>query len=221
MGELVMISRRACYAGVSLLFCMQPVLAGLDRECPRIVSDIERLACFDRAAGTPAHVSSRSWSAQEQEAPTVMRVMANEASRAADDLTFRIGSGSEAGSATAGLMISAPAIASTSEGPYLAISCIQKISRLQLITTRPVDASWVTVRLTSEGGATRNTPWRVMENGQVLDGGRGLPAIEQIRQLIGAHRIVVASDRSEVDGLVFDAQGLGPLIEQARGACRW
>ncbi|QJQ21230.1 type VI secretion system-associated protein TagO [Pseudomonas sp. SK] len=216
-----MIFRRACYACVPLLFCLQPVLADLDRDCPRIVSDIARLACFDRAAGTPAHAATRPWSAQEQEAPTVVRVMANEASRAADDLTFRIGSGSEAGSGPSELVVSAPAIASNNERPYLAISCIQKISRLQLITTRPIDASWVTVRLTSEGGATRNTPWRVMENGQVLDAGRGLPAIEQIRQLIGAHRIVVASDRSEVDGLVFDAQGLGPLIAQARSACRW
>lgn len=60
-----------------------------------------------------------------------------------------------------------------------------------------------------------------MENGQVIDAGRGLPAIEQIRKLIGAHRIEVVSEHSELDGLIFDAQGLTPLISQARSTCRW
>lgn len=72
-----------------------------------------------------------------------------------------------------------------------------------------------------ERNATTATAWQVMENGQVLDAGRGLPAIEQIKQLIGAHRIRVHSDNPQVDGLTFDAQGLDPLINQARSACRW
>ncbi|MNE14678.1 hypothetical protein D3C80_1075660 [compost metagenome] len=103
----------------------------------------------------------------------------------------------------------------------MAISCIQAISRLQLIARRPIDASWVKVRLTGEGWSTRETSWQVMENGQVLDAGRGLPAIEQIRKLIGAQRIEVVSEHGEVDGLTFDAQGLDPLISQARSTCRW
>ncbi|MOA41014.1 hypothetical protein D3C78_1629380 [compost metagenome] len=55
----------------------------------------------------------------------------------------------------------------------------------------------------------------------MLDAGRGLPAIEQIRKLIGAQRIEVVSDYGEVDGLTFDAQGLDPLISRARSTCRW
>ncbi|OAS08638.1 hypothetical protein AYO08_08695 [Pseudomonas putida] len=101
------------------------------------------------------------------------------------------------------------------------ISCVQNISRLQLVTAQPVDASRVQVRLRGERGATVPTPWQVMENGQVLDAGRGLPGIEQIKQLIGAHRIHVESDNPAVDGLVFDAQGLDPLIDEARKTCRW
>lgn len=59
------------------------------------------------------------------------------------------------------------------------------------------------------------------ENGQVLDAGRGLPGIEQIRQLIGARRIQVHSENPAVGGLVFDAQGLDRLIGEVRKACRW
>ncbi|AYN13501.1 type VI secretion system-associated protein TagO [Pseudomonas putida] len=192
-----------------------PALTRASQDCPRIVSNIERLACFDQAAGTPGFTPQRQWSAQELEAPTVRRVLIHETGRAPEDLMFRLRS--EEG----GLLISAPAIASVAPHPYLIISCVQNISRLQLVTAQPVDASRVQVQLRGERGATAPTPWQVMENGQVLDAGRGLPGIEQIKQLIGAHRIHVESDNPAVDGLVFDAQGLDPLIDEARKTCRW
>lgn len=216
-----MIIRCAYVAGLSFVFFLQPVLASPIQDCPAIVSNIERLACFDQAAGTPAHKAKKQWSAPELEATSVLRVMANEATRTADDLTFRIGSQSEGSERAPEWVISAPAIASGDDPSYLAISCIQHISRLQLIARQPIGASWVTVRLKGEGGSTNATLWQVMENGQVLDAGRGLPAIEQIKQLIGAQRIEVVSDHNEVDGLIFDAQGLDPLIRQVRSTCRW
>ncbi|ENY76326.1 hypothetical protein C206_17764 [Pseudomonas putida TRO1] len=210
-----MIIRYAGGLGVSLLFLLMPALTCASQDCPRIVSNIERLACFDQAAGTPGFTPQRQWSAQELEAPTVRRVLIHETGRAPEDLMFRLRS--EEG----GLLISAPAIASVAPHPYLIISCVQNISRLQLVTAQPVDASRVQVQLRGERGATAPTPWQVMENGQVLDAGRGLPGIEQIKQLIGAHRIHVESDNPAVDGLVFDAQGLDPLIDEARKTCRW
>lgn len=210
-----MIIRYAGGLGVSLLFLLMPALTRASQDCPRIVSNIERLACFDQAAGTPGFTPQRQWSAQELEAPTVRRVLIHETGRAPEDLMFRLRS--EEG----GLLISAPAIASVAPHPYLIISCVQNISRLQLVTAQPVDASRVQVQLRGERGATAPTPWQVMENGQVLDAGRGLPGIEQIKQLIGAHRIHVESDNPAVDGLVFDAQGLDPLIDEARKKCRW
>lgn len=69
--------------------------------------------------------------------------------------------------------------------------------------------------------SARRGAWQVTENGQVLDAGRGLPGIEQIKPLIGARRIQVESDNPAVDGLIFDAQGLDPLIDEARKTCRW
>ena len=210
-----MIIRYAGGVGLSLLFLLMPALTRASQDCSRIVSNIERLACFDQAAGTPGFTPHRQWSAQELEAPTVRRVLIHETGRAPEDLRFRLRS--EEG----GLMISAPAIASVAPHPYLIISCVQNISRLQLVTAQPVDASRVQVQLRGERGATAPTPWQVMENGQVLDAGRGLPGIEQIKQLIGAHRIHVESDNPAVDGLVFDAQGLDPLIDEARKTCRW
>ncbi|MCO7517146.1 type VI secretion system-associated protein TagO [Pseudomonas guariconensis] len=216
-----MITRYVYGAGLSLLFCIGPVLASTARDCPTIVSNLERLACFDQAAGTPVRLPRSTWSAPEQDSPTLRRVMANEAQRAPDDLTFRLSAEDEGLAGHRRVLISAPAIASPEPRPYLAISCVQNISRLQLIVGQPLEAKWVKVQLQGERGATNATPWQVMENGQVLDAGRGLPAIEQIKPVIGAHRIHVVSDHPVVDGLSFDAQGLDPLIEQARQACRW
>ena len=148
-----MIIRCAYVAGLSFVFFLQPVLASPIQDCPAIVSNIERLACFDQAAGTPAHKAKKQWSAPELEATSVLRVMANEATRTADDLTFRIGSQSEGSERAPEWVISAPAIASGDDPSYLAISCIQNISRLQLIARQPIGASWVTVRLKGDGGS--------------------------------------------------------------------
>lgn len=208
-------------AVVSLLLYAGPALASPGPDCPGILSNLERLACFDQAAGTPVRLPPLAWSAPEQDAPTLRRVMANEARRAPDDLTFRIGVEDPGASGHGRLLISAPAIATAEPHAYLAIGCVQNISRLQLITAQPIEARWVKVQLQGEGGSTRMTRWQVMENGQVLDAGRGLPAIEQIKQVRGAQRIQVVSDHPAVSGLTFDAQGLGPLIDQARKACRW
>lgn len=179
------------------------------------MSNIERLACFDKSAGTPGHLVPVHWSAPEQDSPTLRRVLTNEVGRSPEDLTFRLRAEDD------GLMISAPAIASIAPHPYLVISCVQNISRLQLVTAQPVDTGRASVQLQGERGSTVPTPWQVMENGQVLDAGRGLPGIEQIKKLIKAHRIQVKSDSPSVDGLVFDAQGLDPLIDEVRKACRW
>lgn len=210
-----MLGNKACGVSLWLVLGCMPLPVYSDQDCSRIVSNLERLACFDEAAGTPAHLVPMQWSPPEQDSPTVRRVLTHEAGRHPDDLTFRLTPEDE------GLTISAPAIASAASHSYLVISCLQNISRLQLVAAQPVDAGRVTVRLQGERSTTVATPWQVTENGQVLDAGRGLPGIEQIKQLIGAHRIEVQSDNPSIDGLVFDAQGLDPLIDEARKTCRW
>ena len=210
-----MIGKKSYKLSLFLMVGFMPISAFSDQDCQPIVSNIERLACFDKSAGTPAHLEPMHWSVPEQDSPTLRRVMAHEAGRPPEDLTFRLKSAEE------GLMISAPAIASAAPQPFLVISCVQNISRLQLIIAAPIPSGRVQVQLIGERGATVPTPWLVTENGQVLDAGRGLPGIEQIKQLIGAHRIQVESDNPAVDGLIFDAQGLDPLIDEARKTCRW
>ncbi|QZP24607.1 type VI secretion system-associated protein VasI [Pseudomonas mosselii] len=213
----------SCVLGLAWFALLEPTFAAPVRDCTGIVSNVERLACFDEAAGTPARVPAigRRWSAPELDAPSVARVMANEARRAPDNLAFILGFEDDKRTGRRQVVISAPAIATSEPRPYLAVSCVQNISRLQLLTAEPVQGNRVTLQLRTEHRSTRSLAWQVLENGQVLDAGRGLPAIEQIKVLQGAQRILVVSDHPALDGLRFDAQGLDPLIDQARTACRW
>lgn len=218
-----MVKQFTCGLGLLCFAASGQALADPSRDCTRILSRVERLACFDEAAGTPSHqpaIAGR-WSAPEPGAPSVARVVANERLRAPDDLEFRMTAQPEAQTGRKQVVISAPAIASAEPRPYLVISCVENITRLQLLTAQPIDRGRVTVRMRTERHSTAALPWQVLENGKVLDAGRGLPAIEQIKTLIGALRIQIISDHPAFDGLSFDAQGLDPLIDQARQACRW
>lgn len=222
-GDLFVVIKLSCLLGLLSITFGEPVLAAAVRDCPRIISSVERLACFDEAAGTPARTPNANprWSPPELSAPGVARVMANEARRAPDDLAFRLSTEAEGPEGQQRLVISAPAIATLEPRPYLVISCVQNISRLQLLAGQPLEGNRVTVQLRTERRATPALPWQVMENGRLLDAGRGLPAIDQIKALLGAERIQVVSEHPALAGLSFDAQGLDPLIEQARHACRW
>lgn len=204
------------------------------RNCKTIVSAIERLACFDAEAGTPpaATVQTRAPGVAEPAVASsgsarmpdiVGLVQRNESRRQADHagvLLLRVGD------ATPGqdkVVISAPALTGGEPRPLLAISCLQNISRLQLITAEPLDVSRVSIRMLLDGRpVSGRRPWQVLEDGTVTDAGRGLVAIEQLRHLTRAsQRMQLESDHASFDGLSFDTAALHELMAQQREACHW
>jgi len=222
--------------------------------CTTIVSAVERLACFDAAAGTPpAPVAAAlaassvapampSPSAPAPAAPATAQVRTrgaanaavpvpaitglvrrNEASRQGDDHRFRLARDEDAQPGQPQVVISAPALGGGTQQPILVVSCLSNISRLQLLTARPLDGNQMRIRLLLDGrplSAAR--PWQVLETGDIVDAGRGLVAIELLRQLGGAGaRLQVESDHAPLDGLAFDATGLHEQIAQQREACHW
>lgn len=217
-----MASRREWILGCAVCLGLNQALANSPADCTLIISNMERLACFDRAARTPAVVPpTRVRQANGPSTPSQAMVMANEALRGPDELGFRISVGAErAEGGQQRIVISAPAMGAPPQ-PYLAISCVQNISRLQLLTLAPVPRNRVQVQLSASEQPLPGRPWQVLEDGHVVDAGRGLVAIEAIKVLRAAQRIHVSSDYPALDGLVFDAQGLAPMIDQARKACRW
>ena len=93
---------------------------------------------------------------------------------------------------------------------------------MQLLMAEPVVPNRIRLRLFKDDlplAAARE--WRVLDSGQVIDAGRGLPAIDLLRGMGGGQRLRLESDYPPLDGLMFDADGLGVLIEQERQLCRW
>ncbi|MNJ16430.1 hypothetical protein D3C77_106910 [compost metagenome] len=207
--------------GSYLLFCVGQVQASGPRDCTGIVSNVERLACFDEAAGTPVVVPRLPVrQIPEPAAPTRTLIMSNEVQRAPGQSGFVMSSENESvDGKQQRVLISAPA--SAHPHTYLAISCVQNITRLQLLTAQPVETSRVSIGLGPNLGAASKRPWQVMEDGTVIDVGRGRTAIEMVKGVLDWQYIHISSDNALLNGLVFDSNTLAPMINQARTACHW
>ncbi|MHA6198499.1 type VI secretion system-associated protein TagO [Pseudomonas wadenswilerensis] len=198
--------------------------AGL--ECTRITSAIERLACFDVAAGTPPTAPARQEPAAQPQArpPHITTLVdANEAGRGPEETTSRITRSADTLPDQYSVVISAPALVGTPSQAYLAISCLSNISRLQLLSAEPLPVNHLGIRLVLDGKPiTPTRPWQVLEDGTVSDAGRGLVAIEQLRHLTRQGQVLqVESDHLPFDGMRFDASSLAGHMSLQREACHW
>ena len=195
-------------------------------DCTRITSALERLACFDAAAGTPPSAPSTPAPATEPEVrvPAIrLLVEANEAGRQPEETGSRITRSADVLPGQDKVVITVPALAGTAPDTYLAISCLSNISGLQLLSAEPLPVNHVDIRLLLDGRpVTPNRTWQVLEDGTVSDAGRGLVAIEQLRQLTRpGERLQIESDHPGFDGVTFDARALAGQMFRQREACHW
>ena len=216
------------------------ILAGCDSgaavveasaDCTRITSALERLACFDAAAGTPAAAPvPQSPAAPTAAEPTLktpphitLLVKANEAGRTPEETASRISRSADSQHGQDKVVISAPALAGPAPDTYLAISCLSNISRLQLLSGDPLPVNHITVRLFLDGRPISPArPWQVLEDGTVSDAGRGLVAIDQLRHLTRPARLLqIESNHGPFDGMRFDASALAAQMSRQREACHW
>lgn len=210
-----------------------PEVAAARRDCTAVVSPIERLACFDAAAGTPptAITSGRTVAPSLAPPPNpparvpeiVPLVRRNETRRQAEQTSMLLLRVADALPGQSSIVISAPALSGAEPRTLLAISCLQNISRLQLLTAHPLDVNRVTIRLLLDGRPiSPSRPWQVLEDGTITDAGRGLVAIEQLRHLTRpAQQLRLESDHALFDGLSFDVTALQSMMVQQREACHW
>ena len=225
MDGTVLFKSAGIWVLVSVMGCAVQVHAASARDCTAVVSGLERLACFDQAAGTPARVPpvSSSRTAPARSTGLAGWVQANEVQRLPEDSRFLL---SRWRVSTAPLqpqlLISAPALGAVGLRPHLVISCQSGISTLQLLMAEPVVPNRIRLRVFKDGRPLAPArEWRVLDTGKVIDAGRGLPAIDLLRGMGGGQRLRLESDYPSLDGVMFDADGLGALIEQERQLCRW
>jgi type VI secretion system protein VasI len=194
------------------------------RDCTAVASAVERLACFDQAAGTPAMAQPPRLIEVARPSPAVFALLhTNERQRQAEQSGFLLSRQPESpNSDQQRVMISAPALGTGAERRYLAISCQSNISHLQLLLDPPVQRHSISVQLLLDQQPLQPARiWRVLEGGHVVDAGRGLPAVDLLKRMNHGSRLSLRSDEPRLDGLVFDADGLAPLIVEERQACHW
>ncbi|WGI24859.1 type VI secretion system-associated protein VasI [Halomonas alkaliantarctica] len=177
--------------------------------CADETSRLERLSCYDDVFKT-ATVST-----QDRELPDLWYAIdRQESERDSDDLSLLVGHTGD------DVLMSVPALGTTPPRPIMVMACEKQITRFQLHMPEPIDNARVDLQLHANGTTIRQQ-WRVRDGGHVINGGRGLPAIETLRQLLSANNVTINSDLASLDGLRFDITDLRQLIQPLREACRW
>lgn len=178
-------------------------------ECADETSRLERLSCYDSVFQTATSTT------EDRELPDLWyAIERQERERDSDNIGLLVGlTGDD-------VLMSVPALGTTPPRPIMVMACEKQITRFQLHMPEPIANARVDLQLTANG-ATIQQQWRVRDGGHVINGGRGLPAIDTLRQLLNANEVTIRSDVSSLNGLRFDISDLRQLIQPLREACRW
>ncbi|WP_205742655.1 type VI secretion system-associated protein VasI [Onishia niordana] len=179
------------------------------RACADSPSRLGRLECYDALFR-----DQRPAEPQEARSPLWQAVAAQEAERDNDDFGLRVSKWPDS------VLMSVPALGTLPPRPLLVISCDDAITRFQLHLSEPLEAKRAPLKLHGEG-VTLDQTWRMLGNGHVVSGGRGLPAIGTLKRLLGGEQLRLTSELADIDGLRFQLTGWRTAIEPLRTMCRW
>lgn len=178
--------------------------------CADKPSRLGRLECYDGLF----RASDAAAGGEGARSPLWQAVAAQEAGRPEAAFGLRVRETADT------VLMSVPALGTVPPRPLLVISCDAAITRFQLHLSEPLAAPRAPLRLHGDGVALDQT-WRVLDDGHVVSGGRGLPAIGTLKRLLGSERLRLSSERPALDGLRFDLHGLREAIRPLRRMCRW
>lgn len=200
-------------SGVATAASVDDTLAAA-HQCTQETARLDRLACFDVVFETPVHAEADAQAVMPGRQPTEwLAAYAQETQRTPEDGALR-------GQGDAGEMVTLPALGAVPPRPLLTVRCDNNITHFALMLPKPSSAE--RVRMTLASGASRQAQmWRVRDDGFVVSGGRGLPAIDTIKTMVNASSLSLAADESAIDGLVFDLAGLREALVPLREQCGW
>ncbi|MEG3028758.1 MAG: type VI secretion system-associated protein VasI, partial [Aeromonas sp.] len=151
------------------------------QQCRREASPLVRLACYDAlgSADEPAEVSGATKS------PAWQAIWAQEQSRTPDSPPFLLQSDPSRGSE----ILTRPAL----RGATLSIGCVDSITHIRLRLDSPWAGEKVQVELDGQPSSSAQS-WFIRDQGLLLEYGRGLPAIEELKRWLGHRELQVRAD---------------------------
>lgn len=118
------------------------------------------------------------------------------------------------------VLLTTPAIGHQPPRPILAFSCVDNITRMQIVLFNPMNNKNTPIKLETDKSSL-SANWFVRENGFIFESSRGLLGIEQIKRLLDAKSLTLKSDEPILNGLVFNLTGLETAIKPLRTSCHW
>ncbi len=190
------------------------------RSCANENIRLKRLACFDSVFSTDLKVTQ--FENRDLTKPIAWQ-RAKEAESTRNNKIGFIVVQPDIRDAKEGVWMSLMAESNTPQGvnaPLLLLTCIDNISRVELIFNKPVAFNYAEVSL-GVAGNNMNTKWQLGEQGLVLRAGRGLPSIALMRFLATGNLAHFRSNIPQINGLEFNTKGLREHIKLLRFACHW
>ncbi|AQS36232.1 type VI secretion-associated protein, VC_A0118 family [Shewanella psychrophila] len=181
--------------------------------CVNITSKLERLYCFDQVFATPLMAQHTALQTSTH-AVEWLRATKNEEQRQAGS-SFFLGREED----NDNVWLTASAIGAVPPRPILMLSCIDGISRVEIVLSHYFETGSMQVAVNS--AASKGQRWQSDNSGYIFRTGRGLPAIKVMKSMLADNALILHSDTEEIDGLQFDTTGLKQAITPLRKVCRW
>jgi type VI secretion system protein VasI len=188
--------------------------------CVNIAARLERLACFDQAFNTPVaqSIASNDWLLRPEAWNRAQDAEAARGNQPGFILHYQ-----DPADPDAGIWLTATALTPTGMAnrprPILMLSCIDNISRVELVL--PVATSAGKTRITVSAQQNVTQPWISDDTGTIVRTGRGLAAIAVMKSLLFSPRATLRSDVEPLDHLTFDTRNLAEVIKPMRKTCGW
>lgn len=176
------------------------------QACHAQRDSLRRLVCYDAMAELISSTASTASTAAHSAVWQAIEALAGR--RDNSDAAFVLHQGSALGELTL--------IRSAIQGGVLAISCANHITQVRIRLDDRWSTRMVTTRL--DQGAPLAESWFVRDDGYLLESGRGLPAIDMLKQWRDHSTLwLQGADRT----LQLDLTGLAEALKPLRQQCRW
>jgi len=189
-------------------------------------SRLERLACFDDVFSTPLAktlvlVTQSTTSSATKRPDFWQLVVTQEQQRQNEDVFISsVNHGNTLETEANHVVLTQAAMGVIPPRPILTISCIDNITRLQIMLHQPIDEGMTPLTLVIDDQPLASR-WFSEQNGYAIRAGRGLPGIEDIKSMLNHKTLVIRSKTPQIDNLSFDLTGLRDDIKPLRKACHW